>query len=188
MMNKKSCKVLILFLILSILATSFLIGCDTKKEENLTDKLYGYKTEYIGDNSKVGNIVSNLEFPKGYKYKSMEISADEKPYSLMLHLELAEDGYLTVDKLKVQSAILFSLIDNLDEIVYVPINSELEGILPIDRKYMDAMMISVLGKDTKELGSSKTKFKELVQFYEEYDAEAEVFIPSDPIDKTKLNK
>lgn len=185
--NKRSSKPLITILIVSILGTSFLIGCDTvKKEENLTDKLYGYKTEYVGDNSKVGNIVSNLKFPKGYKYKSMEIEADEKPYSLILQFEVPKDQDLTIDAFRIQSVIMFSLIDNLDQIVYIPVNSESEGILPVDREYIDDMTISVLGKDTKELGSSKTKFKELVQMYEEYDVEAEALVVPDTIDKTDL--
>lgn len=184
-MNKKTSKALILFLITSILGTAFLIGCDIKKEEDLRDRLYKNKTEYIGDNSKVGAIISNLEYPKGYKYKSMEIAADEKPNSLILNFELAEGKNLSMDAFRIQSAIIFSLIDNLDEIVYVPVKTESEGILPIDRKYIDDMMISVLGKSTKELGSSKTKFKELADLYEEYDLEAEVEV-LDGLDKTDL--
>ncbi len=183
--NKKTSKALILFLITSILGTGFLIGCNMEKEENLIDRLYKNKTEYIGDNSKVGNIISKLEYPKGYKYKSMEIMADEKPYSLILNFELAEGKNLSMDAFRIQSAIIFSLIDNLDEIVYVPVNSEVEGILPIDRSSMDDMMMSVLGKNTKELGSSRSKFEDLVDLYEEYDLEAEVEA-LDSLDKTEL--
>lgn len=184
-LDKIFSKALILFLIISILGTGFLIGCDMEKEEDLTDKLYKNKTEYVGDNSKLGNIISKLEYPKGYKYKSMEITSDEKSNLLILNFELAEGKKLTMDAFRIQSAIIFSLIDNIDEIVYVPVNSDLEGILPIDRNYIDDMMISVLGKNTKELGSSKTKFKELADLYEEYDLEAEVET-LDNLDKADL--
>ena len=184
-LDKIFSKALILFLITSILGTGFLIGCDMEKEEDLTDKLYKNKTEYVGDNSKLGNIISKLEYPKGYKYKSMEITSDEKSNLLILKFELAEEKKLTMDAFRIQSAIMFSLIDNIDEIVYVPVNSDLEGILPIDRNYIDDMMISVLGKNTKELGSSKTKFKELADLYEEYDLEAEVET-LDNLDKADL--
>src|SRR5690606_36131385 len=64
--RKKSGKPLIISLMLIILCTSFLIGCETKKEKTLADELYNYKTKYVGDNSKVGGIVSKLEFPKEY--------------------------------------------------------------------------------------------------------------------------
>ncbi|OLS03219.1 DUF4825 domain-containing protein [Tissierella creatinophila] len=175
--DKISSKSLILFLIVSILGTSFLIGCDIEKEENLIDKLYKNKTEYVGDNSKVGNIISNLKFEKGYEYKSMKISSDEKPYSLILNFELSQKEDLTTDKITSQSAILFSLIDNLDEIVYVPVNSNAEGILPVDRNYIDSFTTSVIGMTTKELGKSKGKFKELVEFYEEYIRKDKVLIP-----------
>lgn len=72
-------------MILVILCTSFLIGCETKEEKTLADELYSYKTKYVGDNSKVGGIVSKLEFTKEYSYKSMEILSKEEPYGLKLY-------------------------------------------------------------------------------------------------------
>lgn len=63
-LNKRLSKPLIIILTVLILGTSFLIGCDTKKAktEDLADKLYGYRTEYVGDTSKVGDIVTNIEW------------------------------------------------------------------------------------------------------------------------------
>src|SRR5699024_7260582 len=115
---KKSGKPLVVSLILVILCTSFLIGCETKKEKTLADELYSYKTKYVGDNSKVGGIVSKLEFPKEHSYKSMEILSKEEPYGLKLYF-VGNANDTIIDDFKFDSAILFSLIDNLDYIIYI---------------------------------------------------------------------
>lgn len=170
---KKSGKPLVVSLILIILCTSFLIGCETKKEKTLADELYSYKTKYVGDNSKVGGIVSKLEFPKEYSYKSMEILSKEEPYGLKLYFN-GNANEANIDDFKIDSAILFSLIDNLDHIIYIfeEDGEEIE-IGTITRANIDSITISVLGMRTSELGSSKNKFTKLVEFYEEVKNEIE---------------
>lgn len=55
--KRKSGKPVIALLAIFVLSTSLLIGCETKRKQSLTDELYSYRTEYVGDNSKVENIV-----------------------------------------------------------------------------------------------------------------------------------
>lgn len=170
---KKSGKLLVVSLILAILCTSFLIGCETKKEKTLADEIYSYKTKYVGDNSKVGGIVSKLEFPKEYSYKSMEILSKEEPYGLKLYFN-GNANEAIIDDFKIDSAILFSLIDNLDHIIYiVEDDGEEIEIGTITRDNVDSITISVLGMRTSELGSSKNKFIKLIEFYEEIKSEIE---------------
>lgn len=175
--RKKSGKPLILSLILVILCTSFLIGCETKEEKTLADELYSYKTKYVGDNSKVGGIVSKLEFTKEYSYKSMEILSKEEPYGLKIYFNgNANDSIIDaiINDFKIDSAILFSLIDNLNYIIYiVEEDGEEIEIGTITRDDVDSITISVLGMRTSELGSSKNKFNKLVEFYEEVKSEIE---------------
>lgn len=168
---KKSGKPLVLALILVILGTSFLIGCEAKKEKTLADKLYSYKTKYVGDNSKVGGIVSNLEFPKEYGYKSMEILSKEEPYGLKLYFD-GNTNEADIDDFKYDSAILFSLVDNLDYITFIiEENGEEMEIGTLTRDNIDSMTTSILGMKTSELGSSKNKFTKLVEFYKEIESE-----------------
>lgn len=171
--RKKSGKPLIISLILVILCTSFLIGCETKEENTWADELYSYKTKYVGDNSKVGGIVSKLEFSKECSYKSMEILSKEKPYGLKLYFN-GNANEANIDDFKFDSAILFSLIDNLDHVIYIveEDGAEIE-IGTITRAYVDSITTSVLGRKTSELGSSKNKFTKLVGFYEEVKSEIE---------------
>lgn len=170
--KRKSGKPVIVLLAIFVLSTSLLIGCETKGKQNLTDELYSYRTEYVGDNSKVGNIVSRLEFPKEYNYKSMEILSKEEPYGLKLYFTENQDKDFeaSIEEFKVSSTIIFSLIDNLDKVTYILENEEIV-IGTLEREYIDSITISVLGMNTKELGSSKGKFNKLVEFYEAYNRE-----------------
>lgn len=172
--KRKSGKPVIALLAIFVLSTSLLIGCETKRKQSLTDELYSYRTEYVGDNSKVENIVSRLEFPKEYNYKSMEILSKEEPYGLKLYFTENQDKDFeaSIEEFKISSTIIFSLIDNLDKVIYI-LEKENEEIVigTLERGYIDLITISVLGMNTKEIGSSKGKFNELVEFYEVYNRE-----------------
>ncbi|GAB6109381.1 hypothetical protein JCM19376_33370 [Fusibacter bizertensis] len=51
------------------------------------DTLYSYRTKYIGDNSKVGNIISYFAMPSGFDYDYFELKTKEEPYGLIVHLK-----------------------------------------------------------------------------------------------------
>lgn len=163
--NTKPSKSLIIILILLMLGASFLIGCGNDKDntKEKVDELYESRTEYLGDNSKVGNIVAKIEWTEGFTYDSMEISTDSGDNTLILNFDVDKDKDFTVNKFTRQSAILFSLIDNLDEIVYVQINEGVEGSIPLYRKYIDNMTIAVVGAETEYIGKNKEDFKKLLE-------------------------
>lgn len=175
--NKKSSGPLILILVLSMLTSTFLIGCDKKEEENLTDKLYKNKTEFIGNNSKVSAIAGSLEYPKGYEYESIEIySKDEEngtglnQLTIMFKEDKTRKNWADETEFMSQSAILFSLIDNLDMVVYTTQDGETNtAFAGSERGNADSFTTSVLGMKTEELGSSKSKFKKLVEYYKNYE-------------------
>lgn len=174
--NKRFFRPLILFLTISIFGVTFLTGCDNK-QESLIDILYKNKTEYLGDNSKVVNIVSSLEYPKGYKYVHIELlTENEGDYQLNIVLEESDEPHKLPDEHDViaQSAILFSLIENLDKVAYVTSkNDKNRTIVNFERSRIDSITISVLGMKTEELGGSKSKFEKLIEFYEENQKQSE---------------
>lgn len=178
LVNKKSSKPLIMFLVVAVLGTGFLIGCE--REEDLTDKLYENKTQFIGDNSKVGAIVTSLEYPKGYEYDHIEIFPEERGEEEgenQLSIFFKEDNkrkgsFANENEFLSQSAILFSLIDNLDKIVYITKEEDGEtAFVALDREIIDNFTTSVLGNTSKNIGNSKDKFKDLVDYYEKYQNE-----------------
>ena len=89
------------------------------------DTLYNYRTQYIGDNTKVGNIVSYLAIPDGFDYDYFELKTSEEPYGLIIHLkakaELRADAKFgsTLDEMFSHNAQLaLSLIKNAQWVEY----------------------------------------------------------------------
>ena len=132
-MNKKSTAIML----------SCLIGCTTMtgcskvsafnknlsiSQENVTGTitdgkttdLSQYKTDYVGDNSKVVHIVSNQIYPEGYSYDHIEIQSEKRPYGLTVYLN-SNNGNLTdeeKDILESASEEAFNLIGNVQTINY----------------------------------------------------------------------
>lgn len=95
-----------------------------------------FKTPYVGAISKVSAIVSHLPVPHNYfkqKYISMETS--NKPYSLTIYYEPAlnieyEGEYpIVTPNCRANALVVFSMIDNLDEISFAFCNSQSDGEL-----------------------------------------------------------
>jgi beta-lactamase regulating signal transducer with metallopeptidase domain len=96
-----------------------------------------YKTPYVGDASKVSGIAGNLPIPNKYfvqQYTSMETS--KKPYGLTIYYETAaQTGYeglwpvVTSNSIieinsKLNALVVFSMIDNVDEVTFAFRNSQ----------------------------------------------------------------
>ncbi len=169
-MDKKSFKVFFLLLSLIIISTVVLVGCksESRKIEETTNKLYKEKKGYIENTSQIESILSKLELPKGYQYKSCNIVEEEDPHSIMLNFEADIDIVYDENIFDIHSAIFFSLVENLDEIVYSRQPEGVEGIESYDRSIIDSFTLAVLDKSTRDLGASKENFKELIEFYQEY--------------------
>lgn len=114
---KKAERLLILFLLL-------FISCGDKKAE-IPEKSSGkvrieeiraLKTKYVGDNSKVLQIVNSLYYEKYIKPVGIEIQSNKEPYALKIRLSSGEK--LQKEQLYKNSVIIFSLIENLSEIEY----------------------------------------------------------------------
>lgn len=192
--KQKSSKPLIMLLILSIMTTSLLIGCDENgkvdkgKVESLSGKLYSYKTDKVMRDLNVSNIISSLDFQKEYDAKSMGGSLEVYTMTLSIRFREDEEIDFTDEKFYIQSAILFALIEDIDAIEYMRVVGEnVPQIEVLKRANVDDMTISVLGMRTKELGSSKAKFEELINYYKEYKEENNNIKIPEPIDKDNLS-
>ncbi len=79
--------------------------------------LYNYKTEYVGDNSKVGTILNNL-FTDDLAYDTFELKTDKAPYGIIVNMknsinDLTEQQH---NKVNLNISIMFSLIGNVENI------------------------------------------------------------------------
>ena len=149
--NKKS-KVIILLSGVLLFAAIFVAislgaGVGFRKDSPVADistynleEISKYKTSYVGDNSKVSAIANLLPvFDSHFKQQFISIMTVEEPYSLTVYYETAANGNyegswpITADSAETNSRknalVLFSMIDNLDEVTFAFRNSQSNGKL-----------------------------------------------------------
>ena len=119
------------------------------------EKLYEYRTPYLGDASKVGNIVSNLPFAQ---YKSgISLQTDSQPYEITVNYIIKPGELSNVnEQLAKNAAVIFSLVENVEGVIF----SFDDGIgvyrYPFTREYVNW----VLDRDTRESSFSFEKFRD----------------------------
>lgn len=95
------------------------------KKNDFTEKIYKYRTLYIGDNSNVLNIINSLPVPETLHHRKIQLFTDKKPYGIQITYEttndvkesfLRKENQLIFDK---NAAIIFSLVDNANYIDFV---------------------------------------------------------------------
>ena len=113
-MNLKS-----LYIFLSLVL--ILCGCQNKK----VDSLYEYKTDFVGDNSKVSHIVTNQDYPKDFQVDTIEILSSKSPYGLKVFVK--DTSNINREDLFINAIESFALIGNLDRIYYLASGRDLEA-------------------------------------------------------------
>lgn len=80
--------------------------------------LLKYKSAYVGDNSKVGNLMYSLPYTNGIKPVGCELQTDTEPYEIIINCQ----GYGTEERLSLpyfkNAAVIFSLIDNVGIVTF----------------------------------------------------------------------
>ena len=97
-----------------------LCGCQNRK----IDSLYNYKTDYVGDNSSVSQIVSRQDYPKGFEVGAIEILSSKSPYGLKIFVK--DTSNINREDLFINAIETFALIKNLDRIYYVESGRDFE--------------------------------------------------------------
>ncbi|MBO5454808.1 MAG: DUF4825 domain-containing protein [Clostridia bacterium] len=128
--NSNASKILsILFfsvLIVAITAGAILIAVNHKyggSEGEISEihTLYNLKNTFIGDAPKVREIV-DLTNNSGYKVDGIQLRTDSEPYRLTVNFKVGNrSDYRHIDntELRKMSALIFSLIPNVDELCYM---------------------------------------------------------------------
>ena len=100
-------------------------------DENQTnlEMLWGNRTDYVGDNSAVGNIIYNLSFPSNVICDGFKLVTDIQPYEIIVKLQATNDALnqisenetaLNIDnqQFEINAKLMFSLIGNVDKITF----------------------------------------------------------------------
>lgn len=86
------------------------------------ETLWKNRTEYVGDNSAVGNIISGLNIPPKLKYDGFHLDTEQQPYGIRVNFMTdteTKNFYteaLNQTPLNHNAIIMFSLIGNVDVI------------------------------------------------------------------------
>lgn len=97
-----------------------LSACQSKR----TDSLYNYKTNFVGDNSKVSHIISNQDYPKGFEVGAIEILSRKSPYGIKVFVK--DTSNIKREDIFKNAITSFALIKNLDRIYYVESGRDFE--------------------------------------------------------------
>ena len=114
----------VLAIMLVTMSIMLISACGKKEKLYEIPDLSQYKTDYVGDSSKVINIVSGQEYPEGYSYDSIEIQSETEPYALTVFLKDEPSAANLEDELQVNADMTFDLIGNLGTIDYKTADSK----------------------------------------------------------------
>ena len=114
----------VLAIMLVAMSIMLISACGKKEKLYEIPDLSQYKTDYVGDSSKVINIVSGQEYPEGYSYDSIEIQSETEPYGLTVFLKDESSAAKLEDELQVNADMTFDLIGNLGTIDYKTADSK----------------------------------------------------------------
>lgn len=128
-----------------------LSACGQQKVDNV-DILWKHKTEYVGDNSKVINILSEAGAEDIGDYK-IEIESDKKPYDLKMNYENVKD--MEPAQLEKLAAVTMGLVGNLKR---MHINAEGK-----DYEYTIDEINKKFNMDVKDLSKDKQKLKSFLE-------------------------
>lgn len=84
--------------------------------------LLEYKTPYVGNHSKVSQIVGALKVPNGVTKRGIELLTKKQPYGIIINYNVAnnsqvfKDGDIDMLQFYKNSTIIFSLVNNVDSV------------------------------------------------------------------------
>lgn len=159
--RRKPVIMIIGILIIVILGGIALTNGITKKFNASDSGLYNakallkYKTAYIGNASKVSGIVNNLPYAK--LSKGISIKTDSLPYVLTVNYDFTESNFDITNveyALRSNSYVLFSLINNVDNIIF-----EIKGYSELSKlEFTRTEVKKYFSNDLTEYSKSLEKF------------------------------
>ena len=143
---------------------------------------YKHRTEYVGNNSKVGGIIYSLTFPEDTKYKNFELSENGVTVNFTSAGGSKYMDYNTSVPLRKNGAVMLSLIKNADFVTFrIEDNSE-----TYDVKCTREQTESVVGADLWSETSNYDKFTALCSLIDtKYSSSTAAAVPADLYDALK---
>lgn len=129
-------------------------------------KFLEFKTEYVGDNSKISGIINLLTFPEKISYHGFELFTDESPYAITINLKADTEtrNYYTGEALQKpfedNAVILFALIGNVE---YINFSVDDGVVEPYTMQFTRQWADMKYEKDVRDFAVSEETFGELLE-------------------------
>lgn len=140
---------------------------ENKTEQGLASRFFQYKTDYVGNNSKVGGIISLLEFPPGVRYDSFELKTDAEPYEITIKLNAAtalKEYYAATSnqqQFEHNAAVMLSLIGNAG-IINFKLSDGSDDVSPLKLVYKKEGIDTQYGQDVHLFAKNEESFTKLL--------------------------
>lgn len=169
----KTPKVFIPAVIAVLLITAFCVGCTftgASREKwisaSLAERLLEYKTDFVGDNSKVGGLLSRLSFPEDARYNGFSLQTEEKPYGVTVKFKVDEETRKKYEQPEGRAhetfarnaVLLFALIGNVDSISF----QMDDGSTPFELNYSRGWADGIMLEDVRNYAASVQQLQELM--------------------------
>ncbi|MDD2420949.1 MAG: M56 family metallopeptidase [Heliobacteriaceae bacterium] len=151
-----------------VVAVSAVLAANPQAVETkpgLTRQFLQYKTEYVGNNAKVGGIIALLAFPEGIHYDSFALQTEFEPYEITVKLksdassrEKSRTNPLNRRQFETNAAIMFSLIGNV-EVINFSLPDDVGGNTFV---YIRDWADKRYGRDIREFAGSEEEFDKLL--------------------------
>ncbi|MEN6312729.1 MAG: M56 family metallopeptidase [Clostridiaceae bacterium] len=126
------------------------------------------KTEYVGNNVKIGSLIDGMPLPEGVDRGTFELSTSEPPYGVTCHYILEDDSIkVSEEQFLRNSILLFALVDNVDNVTHTGHwKNDLLSSVPFEYSYTRADADKVVGGDVRQFGRDKKSLSELIEVVE----------------------
>lgn len=159
---------IVIVALVAVLAVCIGLAVNPHNNDSFTDNLLQYRTEYIGDNSKVGGIISALKYPDKVTYHSFELYTEGPPLMVTVKLDTGTEtrnfytGAMNEGPFRKNAIIMFALIQNAEYITF-----ELDdGTNPYSMQFTRDMADRFVDGDVWSYSSSPEQFETLLQMVE----------------------
>ncbi|MDQ7096595.1 M56 family metallopeptidase [Desulfosporosinus sp. PR] len=140
---------------------------ETKTGQSLAEQFLQYKTDYVGNNSKVGGIISLLEFPENVSRDSFELKTDAEPYAVTIKLNAGPSlkAYYSdtsrQQQFKNNAAVMLSLIGNVETINF-KLSDGSDDSSPLELVYTRDWSDTQYGQDVRLFTRNREEFEKLL--------------------------
>ncbi len=134
-----------------------------------TKNLIANKTSYVGDNSKVVELIDAMPLPAGMSRDTVELETANPPYGITINYIMSDASNVTKqvamsgDVFFRNTVLLFSLVDNVDTINCRIIGSTSDyGRLSYGLTHTREMVEKIMGEDIRHYADSTDTLEKLI--------------------------